>query len=318
MKNQSEDLQNLSEELKSVFDESTEDKDKLLSDETDDDSLLIESCALPLDEKSIKTYWTDETESGIIDFLCLNEFFYENRIKEEIENAKKSGRAVNKRYCDEMQRKMDDVLLITDRFEQREKIFKKSIETPLKKLVENILFNFNLILPGIDAKSQQKDCYTFIYTKFANFNPWMKTKSFSYFGTIAKHYYLGGRKDHAKSTKVLYDYESNKEEADNSKIEEPKPYRTEDSSLDLFNFIINCLERDLDKDSLSDNDKKVGNAIIDIFRNHETIKIYNKTQIYQLIKDNTYLDPKDITYSLHRFRILYKSLKKEFIESRED
>ncbi len=273
---------------------------------------------LILDERSVKTYWTDDTEAGIIDFLFLNEFFYENRIKEEYEDAEKEKRIVNTFYCNDMQRRMEEVVQIKDREERREKIFREKIEAPLKKLVENILFNYKLFLPDIDAKTQQKDCYTFLYLKFANFNPWRRTKSFSFFGTIAKHYFLGNRKDHAKNTKILYDFDSNKEEADTKKTEDPKPYLKEDTSLDLFNFISDSIEQEFGENNLSKNDKKVGYAIIQIFKNHETLGVYNKNQIYQLIKENTGLETKDITYSLHRFRVIYKTLKQGFVQNIED
>jgi hypothetical protein len=281
-------------------------------------ALNIESANLVLDEKSVKTYWTDDTEAGIIDFLYLNEFFYENRIKEENEEAEKEKRPINKAYCYEMEKRREEVLKIEDREYLREKIFREKIETPLRKLVENILFNYRLFLPDTDAKTQQKDCFTFLYLKFANFNPWRKTKSFSYFGTIAKHYFLGNKKEFSKNVKILNDYDSNKEEADSKILEDPKPYIKEDASLDLFNFIINSIEQELNKNSLSKNDQKVGDAIVQIFKNHEIIGVYNKNQVYQLIKENTGLETKDITYSLRRFRIVYKVLKQEFVQKREE
>ncbi len=331
-KKQSLDLQNEDEVLNFLYEECT-DRDKfkdeqvdnecLLPDEFEEESLTdselkIEDEELLLDEKSIKTYWTDETEDAIIDFLYLNEFFYENRIKEEIEEAEKERRVVNKFYCNEMQRKMEEVLQIKDREIQREKIFREKIETPLRKLVENILFNYKLFLPDTDSRTQQKDCFTFLYLKFANFNPWRKTKSFSYFGTIAKHYFLGNKKEFSKSMKILHDYDSNKEEADKKKVEDPKPYIKEDASYDLFNYIINSIETELNKNTLSKNDQKVGDAIVQIFKNHEILGVYNKNQVYQLIKENTGLETKDITYSLHRFRIVYKVLKQDFVHKREE
>jgi hypothetical protein len=64
--------------------------------------------------------------------------------------------------------------------------------------------------------------------------------------------------------------------------------------------------------SLTKNDQKVGDAIVQIFKNHEIIGVYNKNQVYQLIKESTGLETKDITYSLHRFRVSYKILRQEF------
>lgn len=289
----------------------------VFEDSSTSQSLDVDDKSLIINEKKIKEYWTKDTELAIVDFLYLNEFFYEARIKEEIDLAAEEKRVVNKFYCEEMKRKMEEVMLISDREIQREKIFKEKIETPLKRLIENILFNFKLFIPGIDAKTQQNDCFTFLYLKFVNFNPWQRTKSFSYFGTIAKHYFLGNKKDYSKSLKVLYDYDSNKEEVHKSKIEDPKPYAKEEMSYDLFTFITDYIEKELDKNTMSKNDQKVGDAIVQIFKNHELIGVYNKNQVYQLIKEITCLETKDITYSLHRFRVSYKVLKKEFLEKRE-
>jgi len=267
-----------------------------------------------LENDKSKKYWNEETEKSVIDFLYLNEFFYESRIKEEEELAIKEKRPINKKYCQEMEKKIQEVLTIKDRYIQREKIFKEHIKIPLQKLVENVLFNYKLFVPGIDIKTQQRDCYNFVYLKFTNFNPWQRTKSFSYYGTIAKHHYLGKRKDSAKDTKTVLDYESNKEIVDSHESEELEIFQPKNNSLKLFNHVIRYLEKEIESGNLTKNDQKVADAIIQIFKNHEIIGVYNKNQVYQLIKENSGLETKDITYCLHRFRVLYKILRQDFNE----
>jgi hypothetical protein len=270
------------------------------------------------EERNPKDYWTDETEDAVKEFLFLNEFFYETRIKEEKDDAAKNNRSVNWDYCKEMERRMKKVLEISDRKQQRDKIFREKLEKPLKKIAENILFRYKLFTPDIDSRSQQRDCFTFLYSKFVNFNPWINKKSYSFFGTIAKHFYLGNKKDYTKLLSVNYDYESNKDEADNKKIEDPIPYAKKDVSYDLFHYIIKSIEEEMEKKSLSKNDQRVGGAIIDIFKNHEIIGVYNKNQVYQLIKENTGLETKDVTYSLGRFRVLYGFLKQDFVKKQDE
>ena len=125
-----EERVNLGEELK-LHNDLTKEPSNSLSEDLEDEELILESDIraeadeLILDEKSIKTYWTDETEDGIVEFLYLNEFFYENRIKEEHEDAVKEKRPVNKSYCRDMEMKMEAVLQIQDRYSQREKIFRQ-------------------------------------------------------------------------------------------------------------------------------------------------------------------------------------------------
>ena len=76
------------------------------------------------------------------------------------------------------------------------------------------------------------------------------------------------------------------------------------------------LEVDSNK-KMSENDKNVGNALINIFETHEVVKIYSKNNLYQMIKEYTNLKTKDITYSLGRFKTLFKITKHNFIKTRE-
>lgn len=294
------------------------DEDDLSDEDTsfaDDDIEYDENDLCDLDECVVKTYWTNETEDAIVEFLYLNEFFYDARINEEVEKAEKQNRPVNRSFCSEMERRKLDVLGIENREILREKIFKEKIEQPVKKLIENILFRYKLILPDTDVKTQQRDCITSLYLKFPNFNPWLQTKSFSYFGTITKHYFLGNKKDYAKNTKTVQGYDLFCGDGDDLSIENPK--QEEDVSNDLFNFVTDYIEGEISKNNLSKNDQRVGNAIVQIFKSHEIIGVYSKSQIYQLIRENTMMDPKDITYSLQRFKSLYKTMKKNFIEKKK-
>lgn len=262
-------------------------------------------------EKKAKIYWTEETEKSVMDYLFLHENFYESKIEDEIDEATKKKRDVDHEFCLDMLQKKEKLLENPYREVQREKIFRKHLDVPLRKLVENILFSFKLFSPGIDIKTQEDDCYTFLYSKFYKFNPWQNNKSFSYYGTVAKHYYLSNRKDANKSTRILHDYDMHKDEADSSVTEENGYFINEgkDKVQLMFDGIIESIEKEMINDKLSKNDQKVGDAIIQIFKNHELIGVYEKADLHQLIQESTKLKSKEITYSLHRFRLFYKKLK---------
>lgn len=261
--------------------------------------------------KKSKIYWTEETEKAVMDYLFLHEKFYESKIEDEIEDAAKKKREVDHDFCMKMLDKKDALLENHYREVQREKIFRKHLDAPLQKLVENILFSFKLFSPGIDIRTQEDDCYTFLYSKFYKFNPWQNNKAFSYYGTVAKHYYLSNRKDSNKTVKILHDYESHKEEADSFATEENGYFINEekDKVQILFEGVIAGIEKKMLSNKLSKNDQKVGDAIIQIFRNYELVNVFEKADLHQLIQESTKLKSKEITYSLHRFRIFYKELK---------
>ena len=201
---------------------------------------------------------------------------------------------------------------------EKDKLFRSRILKPLNKLIENIIFNFKLFRPGVDIKTLHNDCLSFVYGKFANFNPGKNTKSFSYFGTVAKHYLQGEKKELDKSIQVNLDYDFHRDEADSVDTFELHDKSDLETSLTLFGHVINSIEDELDSGHLSENDMKVGDAIIQIFKSHEILGAYNKNHVYQLIKENTGLQTKDITYSLSRFRVFYRLLKQDFIKRDDD
>ncbi len=195
---------------------------------------------------------------------------------------------------------------------KRSLIFKQRLLKPFNKLIENIIFTYKLFRSDVDIKTQQSDCLSFVMTKFANFDPDKNHKAFSFFGTIAKHYLMCHRKESYKFTKNNVDYESNQEEVNNSFKYELADESPLDKSARLFDFILKEIKAEIERKDISENDKKVGDAIVSIFENHEVLALYNKNVLYQIIKERTGLQTKEITYSLSRFRVFYRISKQGF------
>jgi hypothetical protein len=268
-------------------------------------------------EKKRKAYWTEDTEAAVVDFLIHDFNYYNVQIEKYIEDCVKKHKEIDEGHIMTLRQKADQ----TSRSETilyKDKVFRERIQKPLNKLIENIIFNFKLFRPGVDIKTLHNDCLSFVYGKFANFNPGKNTKSFSYFGTVAKHYLQGEKKELDKFIQTNLDYDDHRDEADSVGTFELHDKSDLDTSYTLFKHVIHSIEEELDRGHLSENDMKVGDAIIQIFRNHEILGAYNKNHVYQLIKENTGLQTKDITYSLSRFRVFYRLLKQDFIKRDDD
>jgi hypothetical protein len=276
-------------------------------------------------EKKRKTYWTEDTEKAVVEFLSNDCNFFQVRLEKYLEECKKKKIDPDFEYVEELQQKYEWACGSEVMF-KKELIYKNHIHKPLNRLVENIIFNFKLFRPGVDIKTTQSDCLSFVYGKFANFNPDKNAKSFSFFGTIAKHYLMGEKKDIDKSQQVNLDYDDHKEEADRRDVMEIGEKSDLDTSFSLFSFVISSLEGEIEKKlnfpdekkGLSDNDLKVADAIVQIFKSHELLGAYNKNHVYHLIKEYTGLQTKDITYSLARFRVFYRLLKQDFIKDSQN
>ena len=202
---------------------------------------------------------------------------------------------------------------------KRNLIFSRKIYKPLKKLVENIIFTYKLFRTDVEVVELQADCMSFLITKIEKFNPNTGAKAYAYLGTIAKHYLMGEKRIAYKHTKINVNIDENIEEASE------KPgyvYHLEDSEYVesdnlLFNDVIRKIEEEMKKPKMLLNDKKVAEAIVWIFRNHEMLKIYNKNLVYHMLKERTGLQTKEITYSLSRLKNFYKLFKKDFIKGLE-
>lgn len=268
-------------------------------------------------EKKKKAYWTEETELAVVDFLQNDFNYYNVQLEKYLEDCNKKKKPADEDYVYKLMRLSEETSC--DRcITYKDKVFREKIQKPLNKLVENIIFNFKLFRPGVDIKTLHNDCLSFVYGKFANFNPGKNTKSFSYFGTVAKHYLQGEKKELDKFIQTNLDYDDHREEADGVDTVELDQKSELETSLTLFNYIINLLEEEMDKGDWSENDIKVADAIVQIFKNHDILGAYNKIHVYHLIKESTNLQTKDITYSLGRIRKFYAEKKQIFIKKEDD
>ena len=82
-----------------------------------------------------------------------------------------------------------------------------------------------------------------------------------------------------------------------------------------YNFIINRLLTELDEhikdETITDNERKLGLALIDVFEKYETIftatdnSKFNKNLILLSLREMTNLTTKEIRVSLKKFKSLY-------------
>jgi hypothetical protein len=260
-----------------------------------------------------KKYWNEEQEEAVEQYLRMSTVWLENKKKWELERAEEAQDEPDWDLILELEDLIDESNS-PEVANKRERLFRDKIDQPLKKLVENIVFTYKLIRTDIDVKSLQWDCLGFVIEKFANFKPSKGKKSFSYYGTIIKHYLINEKKIKDEYQLSNLDYEVFSEEVNTIKKYELSDKDPLEESSKLFNYIISEIKRELSNTNMSDNDRIVGNAIVNIFETHEDVQVYSKNNLYQMIKEYTNLQTKDITYSLSRFKTLYKITKENFIK----
>ena len=217
-------------------------------------------------------------------------------------------------YWSEVQEKAIVEYIKEKSSKKKNEIFRTHLYKPFKKLIENIIFTYKLFRVDIDVIELQNDCMSFLITKIKKFNPANGTKAFAYFGTIAKHYLMGEKKNRYKMTKSTIDIEENADDISRKNFYTPEEEEKNSQTHQIFNKIIKVLEHEIQQPKMLTNDKKVGEAIIWIFQNHDILNVYNKNLVYHLLKERTCLQTKEITYSLGRLKQFYRVFKEEFLK----
>ena len=148
-------------------------------------------------------------------------------------------------------------------------------------------------------------------TKVDKFKPDKNKKAYSYFGTICKNYLMGQIIKDQKETNRKISYEdisaSLEERSDMS-------YRIDEDIVEtdaVINEYLKELKEFIESESLNDNEKKLGYALIDLFDNYESIfsgadnNKFNKNVILLSLREMTNLSTKEIRSSIKRFKKLY-------------
>jgi len=194
---------------------------------------------------------------------------------------------------------------------QSSELYKTIIEPAFKELIKNIFFtyNFNKVLK--DHELTQHEVLIFLFEKMNNFDASKGHKSFSYFGTVAKRWMLQQRSRIIKNIYVDEDDESRL--LNDASVKMYSTNENDVNNLENLKIIIEKLQLCVKKISLEDDDKKVFEIIISILNNYNTMDIYNKKQLYVLIREATDLPARKITNSLNKIKVVYKQLKEEEI-----
>ena len=216
---------------------------------------------------------------------------------------------------------VNEYLASTDNAE-RNLIYNQWLKDPLNKMIESIIRRYKLYRKGETFEDLHGDTLSFLITKAHKFENARGKKAYSYYGTICKHYILGLLIKDEKYTKQTASYEDI-----SSSIEEREDLsyviNEDDFSMDdFFKKLVDGIKKEMDdenlppKKKLNENERKVGQSLIEILQNWETAfdtmnggPKYNKNSVLETMRNYTNLSTKDIRLAMRRFKELYEFLK---------
>jgi predicted SprT family Zn-dependent metalloprotease len=232
-------------------------------------------------------------------------------ITEDVSSKKRGRKAVKENYFDVREETAVRNFLIAETSYEKNKIYNEFLRAPLDKMISSIIRRYKLYRKDMDFNEIHVDTHSFLMTKVDKFKPDKNKKAYSYFGTICKNYLMGQIIKDQKETNRKVSYE------DISSSIEERPdlvYRIDDDIVDtdiIINEYLKELKEFIEGESLNDNEKKLGYALIDLFDNYQTIfsgadnNKFNKNVILLSLREMTNLSTKEIRSSIKRFKKLY-------------
>jgi len=232
----------------------------------------------------------------------------------DVDAKKKSKRKKSSNYFDIEEETAVKMFLLEDSWEIKNNIYNKHLRMPIDKMISSIIRRYKLYRKDMDFKEIHADTHSFLMTKIDKFDPTIDKKAYSYFGTICKNYLMGQIIKDQKETNRKISYEDiSPSLEDDLKFS----YSMEDESIDsssIIEHLIEELKSFIEIESLNDNEKKLGFALIDIFENYNNIFIsannnkFNKNIVLLSLREMTNLTTKEIRFSLRKYKKLYGNI----------
>jgi len=199
---------------------------------------------------------------------------------------------------------------------RRNEIYRLHLQAPLDKMIESIIRRYKLYSKSMSFEDLHSDTLSFLMIKFHKFKPSKGKKSYSYYGTVCKHHLLGKLIKDDKKLKTLISYE---DVAPDLEEDEEYSYEMDKHDIDLSSLIddiCSSIKEELQSKILTENEIRVGNALISILENWENVfegkdatNKYNKNLILYYMREMTSLGTKDIRNAMKRYKTIYKFIK---------
>jgi hypothetical protein len=214
-------------------------------------------------------------------------------------------------YFDVREEEAVRAFLIAETSYEKNLIYNEYLKAPLDKMIESIIRRYKLYRKDMDFREIHVDTHSFLMTKVDKFKPSKNKKAYSYFGTICKNYLMGQIIKDQKETNRKISYE------DISSSLEERPDLVYEIDIDvvetdlLINTYLNDLKDFISNENLSESEKKLGYALIDLFENYDSIfagtdnNKFNKNIILLSLREMTNLTTKEIRNSMKKFKKLY-------------
>ena len=238
--------------------------------------------------------------------------------------AKRGRKPKNERrgYFYEEQEAAVKKYLETEDPDERNEVFNTVLKPAFTKMIESIIRRYKLYVPEEEFEETFNDTMSFLSSKMANFNPTKHYKAYSYYGTICKNYLIYKINQFKKKVERNEQYDDVYERFQNNINYAQDEIDGKPLAEELVVNIQKKIHEMIDDETsdLTENEKKVGLAMCDLFENWEDILCSDgsnklqKSSILYFLREETMMNTKELRDSMRKFKDAYYILKKDSSE----
>lgn len=192
----------------------------------------------------------------------------------------------------------------------RDNVFKKEIYHPLYKLAENIIHTFKFYYLDVDSIEDLKlDVVSMLVEeKLHRFDSTNGAKAFSYFQTIVKRWLINYNNRNYKKLKQVGSFE---EMEDSYEVEGLPDSERRIALASIVNLFIENSYDTIEELFPKEQDQRVADAILTLFRTRHDLEIFRKKALYIYIREMTDCETPTLTKVISKlkeeFYRIYKS-----------
>ena len=189
----------------------------------------------------------------------------------------------------------------SDDITYRNKIFTEHIYLPFYKLAENIIHTFKFYYTDVDQIEDLKHeiVSVLLEEKIDKFDPTNGAKAYSYFGTIVKRWLINYNNKNYKKLKQIGQFSEMEETYETGIDQDLISKKT--LSLVLDDWIDEVYDS-FDTMFEKEQDKKIADAILIVFKTRNDIDIFKKKALYIYIREMTDCDTPALTKVVHTLK----------------
>lgn len=191
----------------------------------------------------------------------------------------------------------------------KNKIYNRFIHYPFDKLVENVIHTYKTYYFDVPYEDVKQNVVAFLNEKIHKFKG-ENGRAFSYFTVIARNYLFNENNQNYAQFKA-------REEVDLidtsrnivNEVWEAQQYETQSDFMDYY---VRYLDHNIYTLFEKDRDRKIADALTELFRTRQNLYSYNKKALYILIRERTGVQTQYITKVVGRMKIIYAVLYADY------